>query len=196
MGVRKILQKNILLKKFFAKNFFPVWTCIKPNLLSKIFPFTWGRGGGSLCENFFSSLNMYQAKSGVKKFSLYWGGVPPKKLLRMSWNTFWFWNFWDLMICGGGGVPLWDTNSQTTGRTDTCHSDQISRSTCRDSVTNNKGVMVTSKSELNSTQNQKQLSDRGDQLLEGFGPIIRHWKTCQNINISPQFFNRGVYVLM
>ena len=31
-------------------------------------------GGGSLDKNFFSSLNMYQAKSGVKNFSLYWGG--------------------------------------------------------------------------------------------------------------------------
>ena len=32
-------------------------------------------GGGSLDKKFFfSSLNMYQAKSGVKKFSLYWGG--------------------------------------------------------------------------------------------------------------------------
>ena len=28
-------------------------------------------GGGSLCEKIFSSLNMYQAKSGVKNFSLY-----------------------------------------------------------------------------------------------------------------------------
>ena len=39
----------------------------------KIFPFT-GGGGGSLGKIFFPSLNMYQAKSGVKKFSLYWGG--------------------------------------------------------------------------------------------------------------------------
>ena len=31
-------------------------------------------GGGSLHKNFFSGLNMYQAKSGVKNFSLYWGG--------------------------------------------------------------------------------------------------------------------------
>ena len=30
--------------------------------------------GGSLDKNFFSGLNMYQAKSGVKNFSLYWGG--------------------------------------------------------------------------------------------------------------------------
>ena len=73
----------------------------KSNLVSKKFPFTRGRGGGCpLKKNFFSqsehvssqiwcqkffpllgggpstkifftSLNMYQAKSGVKKFSLY-----------------------------------------------------------------------------------------------------------------------------
>ena len=37
-----------------------------------------GRGGGPLTKNFFPSLNMYQAKSGVKNFSLYCGrgGVP------------------------------------------------------------------------------------------------------------------------
>ena len=29
------------------------------------------RGGGPLTKTFFPSLNMYQAKSGVKKFSLY-----------------------------------------------------------------------------------------------------------------------------
>ena len=91
------------------KKFFPVWTYIKPNLVSKIFPFT-GGGVGSLnknffcqsehvssqiwCQNFFSlpvvvggggpstkiffsSLNMYEAKSAVKNFSLYWDWVPP-----------------------------------------------------------------------------------------------------------------------
>ena len=60
--------------------FFPVWTCIKPNLVSKIFPFTSRVGvGGSLDKKkFFSSLKMYQAKSGVKIFSLYrWGGGVP-----------------------------------------------------------------------------------------------------------------------
>ena len=76
--------------------------------MSKIFPFT-GGGGGSLNKNFFSqskhvssqiwcqnffpllggggpstklffaSLNMYQAKSGVKNFSLYWDWGPPPK---------------------------------------------------------------------------------------------------------------------
>ena len=60
--------------------FFPVWTCIKPNLVSKIFPFTGGGGGGSSTKNVFPSLNMYQAKSGVKKFSLYWDRVPPPDL--------------------------------------------------------------------------------------------------------------------
>ena len=90
----------------WQKIYFPVWTCIKPNLVSKIFPFTGGGGpstknlfpslnmyqaksgvknfslylgGGSLDKNFFSSLNMYQAKSGVKNFSLYWDQVPPPK---------------------------------------------------------------------------------------------------------------------
>ena len=56
-----------------TKIFFTVWTCIKPNLVSKIFPFTGGGGPAVLDKNFFSSLNMYQAKSGVKNFSLYWG---------------------------------------------------------------------------------------------------------------------------
>ena len=66
---------------------FPVWTCIKPNLVSKFFPFTGGEGG-SLNNNFFSSLNMYQAKSGVKNFSLYWGGggVPRQKFFFPVWT--------------------------------------------------------------------------------------------------------------
>ena len=42
----------------------------------KIFPLL---GGGVPQQNFFfPSLNMYQAKSGVKKFSLYWGGTSTK----------------------------------------------------------------------------------------------------------------------
>ena len=102
---------------------------VKKNLLKNFFE-----------KNFFSSLNMYQAKSSVKNFSLYWegGGVPLKKLLRMSWNKFWFWNFWDLMISGGvGGVGGFLCEIQTTGRTDTHHSDQISRSARRDGTTKN-----------------------------------------------------------
>ena len=68
-----------------TKFFFPVWTCIKPNLVSKNFPFT-GGGGAALDENFFSSLNMYQAKSGVKNFSLYWGGQPSRKIFFLVWT--------------------------------------------------------------------------------------------------------------
>ena len=37
-----------------TKNFFfPVWTCIKPNLVSKIFPFTRGGWGSPLTKKFF-----------------------------------------------------------------------------------------------------------------------------------------------
>ena len=69
------------------KFFFPVWTCIKPNLLSKILPFT-GGGGGSLDKIFFSSLNMYQAKSAVKNSSLYWWGRggPSTKFFFPVWT--------------------------------------------------------------------------------------------------------------
>ena len=91
----------------WQKIFFPVWTCIKLNLVSKIFPFPGGGGvpqqkiffrsehvssqiwcqkifpllggGGPLTKKFFSSLNMYQAKSGVKNFSLYWDWYPPPR---------------------------------------------------------------------------------------------------------------------
>ena len=31
---------------------------------------------------------MYQAKSGVKKFSLYWGGVPQQKFFFSSLNMY------------------------------------------------------------------------------------------------------------
>ena len=52
-----------------------------------------GGGGGPLTKIFFPSQNMYQAKSGVKKFSLYWGGgggCPSTKFFPFT---------------GGGGVP-------------------------------------------------------------------------------------------
>ena len=77
-----------------AKFFFPVWTCINPNLVSKIFPFI--GGGVPLQKIFFPSLNMYQAKSGVKNVSLYWGGGPKLNLLselvqvylpKISWES-------------------------------------------------------------------------------------------------------------
>ena len=57
-----------------TKNFFPVRTCIKPNLVSNIFPLLWGGSGAALDKKFIFGLNMYQAKSSVKNFSLYCGG--------------------------------------------------------------------------------------------------------------------------
>ena len=114
------IKSNLVSKNFpllgeggpSTKNFFPVWTCIKPNLVSEIFPlgglaldknffsslsmyqaksgvknFFPLLGGGSLDKNFFSGLNMYQAKSGVKKFSLYWGGGwPLTKIFFPVWT--------------------------------------------------------------------------------------------------------------
>ena len=69
------------------KIYFSVWTCIKPNLVSKIFSFT-GRGG-FLTKIFFSSLNMYQAISAVKHFSLYWWvGFPWQNILFSSLNIY------------------------------------------------------------------------------------------------------------
>ena len=62
MGIRKILHwtKKFCKKKILLKNFF-----------AKIF---------------FSSLNMYQAKSGVKNFSLYWGGGSHVKIFFPVWT--------------------------------------------------------------------------------------------------------------
>ena len=90
------------------KNFFPVWTCIKPNLVSKIFPFT-GRGEGRwggvlLTKNFFSSQNMYQVKSSVKIFSFYCGGPSTKKIFFQSEHVssqIWCQNFFLLLWEGG-----------------------------------------------------------------------------------------------
>ena len=77
MGVRKILQKNL----------------IKKNFLQKFF---------------FSSLNMYQAKSGVKNFPLYWGGGPSLKIFFFQSehvsSQIWCQKFFPLLGLGGGGV--------------------------------------------------------------------------------------------
>ena len=46
-------------------------------------------GGGPSTKNFFPSLNMYQAKSGIKNFSLYWGGgvgIPWQKIFFPVWT--------------------------------------------------------------------------------------------------------------
>ena len=67
------------------------------------------------CKNFFSSLNMYQAKSGVKFFFLYWGGmVPLWKFFFQSEHVssqIWCQNFFPLLGGGGPSVknffPVW-----------------------------------------------------------------------------------------
>ena len=61
-----------------------------------------------VCNNFFSSLNMYQAKSRVKNFSLYWGrggGYLCEKFFPQSEHVssqIWCQKFFPLL----GGVPL------------------------------------------------------------------------------------------
>ena len=70
----------------------------------------YSRGGGTLTKNVFPSLNMYQAKSGVKNFPLYWeGGVPRQKFFCQSEHVssqIWCQKFFPLLGGrGGGGVP-------------------------------------------------------------------------------------------
>ena len=72
----------------------------------KIFPLL---GGGPQQNNFFSSLNMYQAKSGVKKFSLYKGGSTSTKKFFSSLNMYQTKSGvrkFSLYQDGGGGGPL------------------------------------------------------------------------------------------
>ena len=64
-------------------------------------------GKDPLTKIFFPSLNMYQAKSGVKNFSLYWGEGPSTKKFYPSLNMYQaksgvknFSLYW-----GGEGVP-------------------------------------------------------------------------------------------
>ena len=56
-----------------GKKFFPQSEHVSSQIwCQKFFPLLGGEGGGSpLAKNFFPSLNMYQAKYGVKNFSLY-----------------------------------------------------------------------------------------------------------------------------
>ena len=69
-----VLDKNIFFQSEHVSN--QIWC-------QKFFPLAVAES--PLTKTFFSSLNMYQAKSGVKKFYLYqWGGSLPKNLFLQS----------------------------------------------------------------------------------------------------------------
>ena len=82
------IKPNLVSKNFpftrggsLDKNFFPVWTCIKPNLVSKNFPFT-GAGGGSLNENFFFQSEHVSSQIWCRKiFPFTETGTPPRPRL-------------------------------------------------------------------------------------------------------------------
>ena len=65
-----------------TKIFFPVWTCIKPNLVSKIFPFT--GGGRTLTKNFFLVWTCIKPNLVSKTFPFSGGGVPWQKFFFQS----------------------------------------------------------------------------------------------------------------
>ena len=102
------------------KNFFsPFWTCMRQIWCQKFFPLL---GGGSLDKIFFfPSLNMYQAKSGVKNFPFTRGegGPSTKYFFPQSEHVssqIWCQKFFPLL---GGGVPrqkffspVWHVSSQ------------------------------------------------------------------------------------
>ena len=59
------------------KNFFQSEHVLSQIWCQKFFPLLGGGGGVPLTKNFFSSLNMYQTKSGVKNFSPWLRLGPP-----------------------------------------------------------------------------------------------------------------------
>ena len=75
---------GFLNKKFFSQSEHvssQIWC-------QKFSPLLGGGGGGCPSTKiFFPSLNMYQAKSGVKNFSFYWGGGGPStKIFFLVWT--------------------------------------------------------------------------------------------------------------
>ena len=69
----------------WQKNFFPVWTCIKPNLVSKIFPFT-GRGVPRQ-KFFFPVWTCIKPNLVSKNFPFTGGGgVPQQKIFFSVWT--------------------------------------------------------------------------------------------------------------
>ena len=90
---------------------------------------------------------MYQAKSGVKKFSplVGGGGSPPKKVAQNELKHILVLEFlrYDHFL-GGGGVRKVNgaTSKQASIHTSGHHSDQISRSALRDGATNKKTITI------------------------------------------------------
>ena len=76
------VSSQIWCQKFFpllrggalCEIFFPVWTCIKPNLVSKIFAFT-GGGGGVPLQKFFFPIWTCIKPNLVSKIFAFTGGV-------------------------------------------------------------------------------------------------------------------------
>ena len=72
------------------KIFFPTWTCIKPNLVSKIFPFTVGGGermGPSTKKFFFPVCTCIKPNLLSKIFPFIETGCPPQK--SETWDPPW-----------------------------------------------------------------------------------------------------------
>ena len=67
-----------------TKNFFsPVWTCIKPNLVSKNFPFT---GGGVPRQKFVCQSEHVSSQIWCQKFFPLLGGGPLTKIFFLVWT--------------------------------------------------------------------------------------------------------------
>ena len=103
----------------WQKFLFPVWTCIKPNLVSKIFPFT-GGGGGSLDKIFFSQSEHVSSQIWCQKFFPLLGGSPSTKIFFWSEHVssqIWCQKFFPLLRPGtplpknlrpGNPPKIWD----------------------------------------------------------------------------------------
>ena len=88
------------------KIFFPVWTCIKPNLVSKNFPFT-GGGGGTLTKKFFFPVwTCIKPNLVSKNFPFTRGGSLDEKFFFQSEHVssqIWCQKIFPLLGGGGGG---------------------------------------------------------------------------------------------
>ena len=88
--------------------FLPVWTCIKPNLVSKIFPFT--GGGGPRQKNFFPVWTCIKPNLVSKIFPFTETRYPPSPNLDLGPPQTWT---WDPPRPGPGTPLLPKVNRQT-----------------------------------------------------------------------------------